>query len=192
MLGRGATFGFAVGWVLLTGSLLHFVFDWTGRLELVAPFAPVNESVWEHVKLAFWPALALLPIDPRRRRVSRRVAWVATFVASLIGPAIVVGGFYAYTAVTSHSLPADLLLFAVAVVLGQLAAERIYRRAELSGWSAAGAGIAIVIAVSALTLWSFDPPRRGLFRDGRTGGFGISHRSNSQNTPAPLPGAPRL
>ena len=40
--------------ILAIGSALHFVFEWTGEFTLVAPFVPVNESVWEHLKMAFW------------------------------------------------------------------------------------------------------------------------------------------
>ncbi len=37
------------------GTLLHFVYDWTGQRRWVALFASVNESYWEHIKIAFWP-----------------------------------------------------------------------------------------------------------------------------------------
>ena len=45
--------GFGV--VTLGGTILHFLYDWTGGCVLVAPFSGVNESVWEHMKLLFWP-----------------------------------------------------------------------------------------------------------------------------------------
>ena len=40
------------------GTLLHFVYDWTGQRRWVALFAAVNESYWEHIKIAFWPLFA--------------------------------------------------------------------------------------------------------------------------------------
>jgi hypothetical protein len=43
--------------IFLTGSALHSVFDWTGHWRPIAWFAAVNESVWEHFKLAFWPGV---------------------------------------------------------------------------------------------------------------------------------------
>ena len=45
--------GFALS--SLAGTLLHFLYDWTGNLVAVAPFSGVNESTWEHMKLLFWP-----------------------------------------------------------------------------------------------------------------------------------------
>ena len=41
----------------ILGSLLHFLFDWTGHNKFVALIAAVNESYWEHIKIAFWPVL---------------------------------------------------------------------------------------------------------------------------------------
>ena len=45
--------GFAA--VTFGGTILHFLYDWTGGSILVAPFSGVNESTWEHMKLLFWP-----------------------------------------------------------------------------------------------------------------------------------------
>ena len=39
------------------GSLLHFVYDWSGQSRVAAAFAAVNESTWEHMKLLFIPFL---------------------------------------------------------------------------------------------------------------------------------------
>ena len=41
---------------LLAGCVLHFVYGWWPN-AVTALFSPVNESLWEHVKLVFWPFL---------------------------------------------------------------------------------------------------------------------------------------
>ena len=45
--------GFAL--VTLCGTILHFLYDWTGESILVSPFSGINESTWEHMKLLYWP-----------------------------------------------------------------------------------------------------------------------------------------
>ena len=42
-------------WIL--GVILHFIFEWTGGNHFVGSFSAVNESVWEHLKLLFFPML---------------------------------------------------------------------------------------------------------------------------------------
>ena len=37
------------------GTLLHFVYDWSGGWGAAAAFSAVNESTWEHMKLLFFP-----------------------------------------------------------------------------------------------------------------------------------------
>lgn len=37
------------------GTLLHFVYDWSGGWGAAAAFSAVNESTWEHMKLLFSP-----------------------------------------------------------------------------------------------------------------------------------------
>jgi hypothetical protein len=42
--------------IIFLGSLLHFTYKWSGRFWLVGIFSAVNESTWEHLKLAVFPA----------------------------------------------------------------------------------------------------------------------------------------
>ena len=53
--------GFAI--VTLGGTLLHFLYDWTGGNILTAPFSGINESTWEHMKLLFWPLFLVAVIQ---------------------------------------------------------------------------------------------------------------------------------
>lgn len=41
----------------ITGTLLHFLYDWSGESPVVGLFSAVNESIWEHMKLLFFPML---------------------------------------------------------------------------------------------------------------------------------------
>ena len=41
---------------ILAGCALHFLYEWLPS-AITALFSPVNESLWEHVKLVFWPLL---------------------------------------------------------------------------------------------------------------------------------------
>ncbi|MBR5139580.1 MAG: hypothetical protein IKV16_00870, partial [Clostridia bacterium] len=50
---------FAIG----LGILFHFLYDISGKSQLVRPFAPVNESVWEHLKLIFFPFVLIMPVE---------------------------------------------------------------------------------------------------------------------------------
>ena len=69
----------------LGGSALHFLYDWLPS-PLTALFSPINESVWEHLKLLFWPMLLGATFLARRSKNRPRL-WSAFFVALLATPA---------------------------------------------------------------------------------------------------------
>ncbi len=43
--------------IIFVGSSLHFLFALSGSWRAIAWLAAVNESAWEHLKMAFWPTL---------------------------------------------------------------------------------------------------------------------------------------
>lgn len=45
--------------VVLLGVFLHFAYELSGENPIVGLFALVNESIWEHLKLIFFPMLVL-------------------------------------------------------------------------------------------------------------------------------------
>ena len=54
---RHSSFWQAVGFGVstLVGTLLQFLYDWTGENTLATVFSGVNESTWEHMKLLYFP-----------------------------------------------------------------------------------------------------------------------------------------
>jgi hypothetical protein len=49
--------------IIFLGSAFHFTYEFSGRFAFVGVFSAVNESVWEHLKLAFWPSVIWLLIE---------------------------------------------------------------------------------------------------------------------------------
>lgn len=43
--------------IMLIGSLNHFMYELSGGNAFVGMWAPVSESIWEHLKIAFYPTL---------------------------------------------------------------------------------------------------------------------------------------
>ncbi len=50
-------------WIVIVGSLLHFTYEWSGKSTIVGYFSPVNESVWEHLKLGYFSLTFFMLID---------------------------------------------------------------------------------------------------------------------------------
>lgn len=161
--------------IIMLGSLLHFTFEWSGNNPVVGAFSAVNESVWEHLKLAFWPTVlfALIEFVLLKREVTNFV--LAKTVGVYLMVAIIPAIFYSYTAFTGESIFAiDISSFVIAVVVGQLVSYKLltYRKMpRRSGWITLVLLLALAVA---FVVFTFFPPQLTIFRDSLTGQYGIT------------------
>ena len=49
--------------ISIIGTLAHFLYDLTNHNKFIGIFAAVNESTWEHIKIAMTPTLLWGLID---------------------------------------------------------------------------------------------------------------------------------
>lgn len=45
------------------GTLCHFIYDWTNHFALLKPFVSIDESLFEHLKLIFYPMILVALIE---------------------------------------------------------------------------------------------------------------------------------
>jgi hypothetical protein len=161
--------------IIVVGTVLHFVFEWSGRAIPIAPIAAVNESVWEHLKLGFWPALVYAALEYSRFGKSAKNFPLAKTLGIYLIPITIVVLFYSYTAILGHDLLiADILIFVVAVIAGQLVSYKLLRASPLQERLNRFAPIALAVLGILLVLFTFYPPHLPLFRDPVTGLYGIA------------------
>jgi hypothetical protein len=109
--------------IIVVGSALHFLYNWSGAWPPLALVAAVNESIWEHLKLAFWPGFiwALFPTKGHGPSVRERLAGKG--FGLLLTAILIVALFKGYTAMLGRNfLPMDIGIFVLAVLIGQVAA----------------------------------------------------------------------
>jgi hypothetical protein len=161
--------------IMILGSLLHFTFEMSGNQPIVGVFSAVNESVWEHLKLAFWPTLlfGLIEFIPLRRDVNNFVFAKTTGVYLMI--AIIPAIFYSYTALTCESILAiDIGSFVVAVLLGQLLSYKLLTIHQLPRWINWVSLVFYVLLLVLFVVFTFYPPEAPVFIDPESGSHGIS------------------
>jgi hypothetical protein len=167
------------------GSLLHFTYAWSGHAVPVGLISPVNESVWEHLKLGFWALVlySLLEVRFIRGNVNNYLAAKALGMVCLQGFILVF--FYSYTAVSGHSiLLLDIGSYVAGCLLCQLVSFRVLRAAPAAGWVSAAAVLIICLHAASLIIFTFRPPRLPLFRDGPTGRYGLDVHAPGAKPPA--------
>jgi hypothetical protein len=95
---------FGMLFISVLGGMLHFTFELSGYNPIVGTFSAVNESVWEHLKLGFWPILLFTIIEYTSIKNQTNNFFLAknasAYAIILVIPAI----FYSYTSITAESL----------------------------------------------------------------------------------------
>ena len=160
--------------VFLLGALLHFVFEWSGESRIVGLIASVNESVWEHFKQGFWPMCIYSAIEYKFLRGRSNNFLTAKAAAVYLIPTITGLVFYGYTAIIGKEiLMVDIVIFLVAIIIGQLTSYKIMTSARLPMYTNFISPIFIMLLALVLMLFTFYPPHLPIFLDGNTGTYGI-------------------
>ncbi|HCP14942.1 MAG TPA: hypothetical protein DIT32_04095 [Peptococcaceae bacterium] len=164
--------------IILSSGIMHFIYAWTGKLTVVGIWAPVNESVWEHQKLAFLPILLwwiFVYLRLHKKQALLPEKWFfSCAVAELVCPVFIIAFYYIKTgAFGIHSLLLDMISLILGVIIAHSAALHIYRYAQLNRRYLYIAVLMLALMMFALILLTFDPPKVPLFMDSLTGGYGI-------------------
>jgi hypothetical protein len=160
--------------IIFIGSALHFTYEISGKLPIAGAFSAVNESVWEHLKLAFFPSLLWLLIEylPLRKQTNNyfTAKMLGTYLMVIIIPIV----FYSYTAFSGKSIFAiDISTFIIAVVIGQILSYKLLTHKQLTPNLNKIAITAIILLSLAFIIFTFYPPQLEIFRDPGTGKYGI-------------------
>lgn len=103
---------------LIIGTLSHFVYDWSGKNPIVGLFSPINESVFEHLKMLYFPMLIWVIIGYYKYARKNRSYFPSAFVGLVCGLLTMPVIFYTYTAFTkTEILFIDIIIFILSIII---------------------------------------------------------------------------
>ena len=162
--------------IFFVGALLHFAYEFSGNNKLIGLFVPVNESVWEHLKMLILPTilwwLGFYYFSGEKLGINADRWFTATLVSLVTSMVFMVAFFYTYTgALGFESIAVDILDTFLSVLAGQLAGLHFYRYSKgMKWWIALTLIILIVILFAVFTI---NPPHLPIFLDSVTKTYGI-------------------
>ena len=163
--------GFAA--VTFSGTILHFLYDWTGESILVSPFSGVNESTWEHMKLLFWP-LFLFALIQRLFFWDQENYWCVKLTQILLGLVLIPVLFYTYNGVFGKSPDwINIAIFYISVALVFLFERWAFRNDRLQCKHPRIALATICLIGVLYVVFTFATPQIPLFQDPLTGTYGV-------------------
>lgn len=105
-------------WTLVLGTLSHFFYEWSHENLLIGLFSPINETVWEHLKLLFFPAFIFFLMEQRILRNTIPELLGKNFLGLFAGLLAMPLLFYGYNCFTGKSvLWVDIGIFCICVLI---------------------------------------------------------------------------
>lgn len=162
--------------IFILGSLAHFAYDLSGKSIIVGIFTPVNESIWEHLKLSTYPTIIWYIIGSILLRNHTNIyEWFICCVISIIMSAIIITAFYyTYTgALGIHSLFLDIFSLFLGIAVAQCLSLYIYNNSPLTVFHYYLSIILVSLIIICFTFFTFYPPKLPIFMDPDTKQYGI-------------------
>lgn len=119
--------------VYVLGTLFHFVYEWSGNNFFIGLFAPIDESVWEHTKLIFFP-MALYSFYLSKKLKGRYLNIdSAMILGEILGIVLIISLFYTYSGAIGFNVAfIDILIFYISVALSFYIVYKLTIHSKLS------------------------------------------------------------
>jgi hypothetical protein len=144
----------------LLGSVLHFLFDWTKHNQFVAFFSAVNESYWEHIKIAIWPVFLLQIVLFSLGGYNVFSFVPAATIALYSIPVSMVGLVFLYKSVTKcNILWLDISIFFVCIAVAQSIFVLVLGQLAPTSGTVVMSSLFLLGLIVAFLLFTFRPPR---------------------------------
>jgi len=149
----------------IIGTLSHFVYEWSGRNYVVGLFFPVNESVWEHLKLLFFPTLIYSAIEYIKLEEKPKNYISAIAFSYLCGSMSIIAIFYTVRGVLGFNVDfINLLTYFIGIIVMLSKKTKIINEEKFSSKAFFAISLSILaINLLLFILWSYNPPILGIF-----------------------------
>lgn len=161
--------------IISLGFLLHYLYSWTGNSKIVGLFVPVNESVWEHLKLGYWSVVLFSIAEYLKIKNSINNYYFAKLIGVLAFEITILLIFYSYTFIAGKNIfLIDIFSYITGAIVCQYFTHKFFRLKPFLKFFN-GISLAAFIAIGVLFgVTTFYPPRVAIFKDTNTNTFGFS------------------
>ena len=156
------------------GTFLHFLFDLTGGNAVAALFSAVNESIWEHMKLLFYPMVIFSLVEYFFWGKAQPGFWCVKLKGILLGLFAIPVLYYTYTGILGISADwFNITIFFIAAAAAYWWEAKLFQKetpCRVPAWLAISC---IVLLAAAFSLLTFFPPQIPFFLDPVTKTYGF-------------------
>lgn len=150
---------------VILGSILHFVYEWSGFYPLFGLIGSVNESVWEHLKLLYWPFLVSFVAELWAYGKNTSGFFAAKAFGIVSGMFFIVAAFYTYSGIVGKEiLLIDIILFVIGAIVSYAVSYKYIKCTFNNAKKSDLFGLAVLFTFAIMfCIYSFNPPDLGIF-----------------------------
>lgn len=151
--------------VLIAGTLSHFLYAWTKNNFIIGLFTPINESIWEHMKLIFFPMLVYSCFMIHKLKEKYPCITASLFFGILLGTLLIPIFFYTYTGIFQQDIFfLDLAIFVFSVIIAFLTGYKLTLSCRMQKHTFLLRCL-ICFFIICFILFTYYPPNVGLFAE---------------------------
>ena len=166
--------------ISLIGTISHFMYDISNHNKIVGLFTAVNESTWEHIKIAITPTILWSVIDGLVFGNNPNyflAKFISIFIIYLLMPLL----FYGYKAITKKDIfILDIMIFYIVIIASQFSFYYLLKISEINYIFQYLSCIGTYILFGGYMIHTLMPGETLLFKDPITNKYGYSgHNKNT-------------
>lgn len=161
------------------GTFFHFLFDLTHGNIFAALVSGVNESIWEHTKLLFYPMLLFAAIEYFFWGNDIQAFWCIKLLGALSGLILIPVFYYTYTGIlgiSSHWINIGIFFLVAGITF--FLETKLFQKNFSCAVSPSVALLCLVLISTLFTIFTFSPPYIPFFQDPLSGNYGFSTPHN--------------
>ena len=148
----------------ILGTFLHFTYQLSGNNTIVSLFSPINESVWEHLKLLYFPMLLTTLFGTYYYRNDIQNFLCSKTIGILVSLLFTITFYYTYSGILGTNLAViDILSFYIAAFLGEYVSYKLMKKPLKCNNSTAVVVLGILLIC--FITFTFNAPRIGIFKN---------------------------
>jgi hypothetical protein len=160
--------------ISIIGTILHFIFEFSNNNILVAPFSAVNESVWEHLKIAVMPMFLWTFVEFITLKFRRANLWSSLLIKIFTVMGIITIFHYIYTGIfKAHSTWFSITIFYIAILLAQIFGYKEVTSKDVNVKHEEFSKYLVIMIFIMFVIFTFIPPKIDIFRDEVTSTYGV-------------------
>jgi len=157
--------------VSLFGTVLHFLYEWTGS-NFFAAVSAVNESTAEHMKLFYFPMLILALVQSLFFKGNSGF-WTVKYISLSVGLTLIPVLFYTYNGAIGKSPDVlNIAIFFISAAVSFFVEYRLFKNGAFTRYNTLFF-ILFIILGALFVIFTFHAPKILLFMDPISRSYGI-------------------